>query len=621
MNSMPFKFFKATVFFMAMFFFQPNSMEAQPPPELRQFSSGLVNPLGIVHAGDERLFVLEKRGTIRALDDEGNYSGFFLDIRDRVRSQGGEQGLLGLAFHPEFHHNGWFFVYYTNSSGASVVSRFSVDSTNTEFGDNSSENIILQFSQPFSNHNGGQLLFGPDGYLYIFSGDGGSGGDPLDAGQDPLTFLGKILRIDVNGELPYSIPEDNPFAGTDFELDEIWALGLRNPWRNSFDRLSGDLWIADVGQSDREEINFQPSTSLGGENYGWRCYEGNLPFNLSGDCDPEDFVFPVYEYVTHGPNGCSITGGYVYRGEAIPDWFGSYIFGDFCTGLIFALEWDSTLMEYRTEELFNIFGGQLASFGEDVKGELYVTHYGQGRISKIVNPCNDIEIDYEWVLPDCWDSDNGILDLQVNNAENPVQLFWSDNDSSGFTRTTACGIIEFSLIDNRGCLLDFSIDLECREELFPGIEQAGDSLLSDTEGVLFRWFFQEDLVKESEEPYIIPGLSGMYFLEVIDENDCIYRSDVFEFILSSSSNESDLVDIKVFPNPAKDEIFLKTSYEKVILEVNLYSSDGRKVKHFIIDNPAELISLSIKNQPQGWYLLELVFDNQEKTNFRIFKEN
>ncbi|TVQ49126.1 MAG: T9SS C-terminal target domain-containing protein [Saprospirales bacterium] len=602
--------------------FLPDVANAQANIELREFATGFLNPLGIEHAGDDRIFVIEKRGTIRSVDSAGNYSGFFLDIRNRVRSLGGEQGLLGLAFHPDFEQNGFFFVNYTNLSGTTVVSRFSVDENNPALGDENSEIILMEFSQPFANHNGGQLLFGPDGYLYIFSGDGGSGGDPINAGQDPLTFLGKILRIDVDNGDPYAIPEDNPFFGSDFELDEIWALGLRNPWRNSFDRLTGDLWIADVGQSAREEINFQSYSSPGGENYGWRCYEGFLPFNLSGDCDPDDFVFPIYEYVTHGQNGCSITGGYVYRGQAIPDLYGTYVFGDFCTGLIFSLEWDSISMEYRSEIMFNIFGGQLASFGEDVHGELYVTHYGQGRISKLVNPCIDITLDYEWTLPDCWDSDNGILSLELNHAEEPIQVIWADGDDSGLSRELACGLIDFVIFDNRNCELEFSLDLECREELFPEILESGDSLFSSIDGVFYRWYLNEELQKESEESFLVPDQSGTYRLEVWDENDCIYTSDAFDFIISSipefSATDSDLL---LYPNPVRNILYIEAPLPIEKADIRIFSSNGKLFAEFTVKNSGKIIPLSFENIPMGWYLIEITMDEKESSVFRVYKEN
>ena len=608
-------------FLLKLLFFSPQFSGAQSNLELREFSTGFANPLGIANAGDDRIFVVEKRGTLRSVDTEGNFSGFFLDIRNRVRSTGGEQGLLGLAFHPNFAQNGFFFVNYTNNSGATVVSRFSVDPNNPESGDEDSEVILMEFSQPFTNHNGGQLKFGPDGYLYIFTGDGGSGGDPINAGQDPLTFLGKILRIDVDNGDPYAIPEDNPFFGSDFELDEIWAWGLRNPWRNSFDRLTGDLWIADVGQNSREEINFQPADSPGGENYGWRCYEGNIPFNLDGDCDPEEFVFPVYDYVTHGPNGCSITGGYVYRGEAIPDLYGTYIFGDFCTGLIFTLDWDSTSMEYNSNQIFNIFGGQLASFGEDVNGELYVTHYGQGRISKIVNPCNDIELVYEWTLPDCWDSDNGVLSLEVSNAEHPVQVSWVDGDDSGLSRESACGLVEFTISDNRGCELEFGLDLECREELFPEILESGDSLFSSANGKLYLWYLDDELIKESEESFLVPAQSGTYRLEVWDENDCVFTSEAYDYIISNIPEVSTDSDLLLYPNPVRNTLYIEAPLPIEKADFRIFSSNGKLVAKFTVKNSGKIIPLSFESTPTGWYLIEITIDKKESSVFRIYKEN
>lgn len=245
--------------------------------ELDLFASGFNRPVNIKHAGDDRLFVVEQDGFIKIVNSDGSVEPTnFLDIDDRVRSIGNEQGLLGLAFHPDFASNGYFFVNYTDNSGDTVISRFSRIGVNPTIADPNSELIILTYTQPYSNHNGGELQFGPDGYLYISSGDGGSGGDPQNNAQNLNSLLGKLLRIDVNNSTasnPYEIPADNPFIGDAAARDEIWAYGLRNPWKFSFDALTDDLWIADVGQNAREEINLVPSTDAG-LNYGWRCYEG-----------------------------------------------------------------------------------------------------------------------------------------------------------------------------------------------------------------------------------------------------------------------------------------------------------------------------------------------------------
>ncbi|WP_431109527.1 PQQ-dependent sugar dehydrogenase [Winogradskyella poriferorum] len=348
--------------------------------ELESFASGFNRPVNIKHAGDDRLFVVEQDGIIKIVNSDGTVETTnFLDIDNIVGSTGNEQGLLGLAFHPNFATNGYFFVNYTNNSGDTVISRFSRIGVDPTIADPNSELIILTYSQPYTNHNGGELQFGPDGYLYISSGDGGSGGDPQNNSQNLNSLLGKLLRIDVNNSSasnPYAIPADNPFVGNASARDEIWAYGLRNPWKFSFDSANDDLWIADVGQNAREEIN-QIASTAAGLNYGWRCYEGNSSYNLSGCPSSSTMTFPVSEY-SHSGGRCSITGGYVYRGSTYPNLVGSYLFGDVCSQEIGYLKfengnWNST---------FESFSGNWVAFGEDINGELYVSNLS-GSIFKI----------------------------------------------------------------------------------------------------------------------------------------------------------------------------------------------------------------------------------------------
>lgn len=372
-----------------IFVFQTN---AQPAIQLDQFATGLSLPVAITHAGDSRIFVVEKNGTIQILAENGQLApNPFLDIDDRVNSVANERGLLGLAFHPNYADNGYFFVNYTNNSGATVIARFSVSENDPNVADPNSELILLTISQPFSNHNGGGVVFGPDGMLYIGTGDGGSGGDPENNGQTRTTLLGKMLRIDPNVEgddPPYFIPEDNPFAMDDFTLDEIWALGMRNPWRYSFDRETGDLWIADVGQNAWEEVNLQPADSEGGENYGWRCYEGFAVYDFSGDCNSITQTEPIHTYA-HGGGFCraSITGGYVYRGTDFPALVGHYIYGDYCNGKIWSLVPDGN-DGWTNTELLDFNNTEITAFGENVNGELYMAAIGQGRIYRVVQDCS-----------------------------------------------------------------------------------------------------------------------------------------------------------------------------------------------------------------------------------------
>lgn len=343
-------------------------------------TEGLTRPLYLTHAFDERLFVVEQDGTIQIVENGRVISPPFLDISDRVGAQGNEQGLLSVAFHPDYQNNGRFFVNYTNTGGDTIIAQYQVQAGNPNQADAAGEVILLTVEQPFGNHNGGLLKFGPDGYLYAGLGDGGSAGDPQNNGQNPATLLGSLLRLDVDngGENGYTSPPDNPFVnGSERGRDEVWAYGLRNPWRFSFDRLTGDLYIADVGQTTWEEVNFTPAGSSGGENYGWNVMEGDHCYRAQS-CETDGLVLPIFEY-DHG-QGCSITGGYVYRGQQFPSLNGNYFVGDFCSGMLWSLfpqagdAWLAT--EVNDSDLL------VTSFGEDVAGELYVVDRN-GRIFQI----------------------------------------------------------------------------------------------------------------------------------------------------------------------------------------------------------------------------------------------
>ena len=344
---------------------------------LEPVAGGLDSPLGVSHAGDgsDRLFIVEQTGAIRIVRDGELLDEPFLDVSEAIVS-GGEQGLLGLAFHPDFARNGRFFIDYTDVNGDTVVAEVAV-SEDPDRADEDSVLTLLQVDQPYANHNGGQLAFGPDGYLYVAMGDGGSAGDPENNGQDTDVLLGKLLRLDVDSGDPYGIPDDNPFANGGGE-PEIWAYGLRNPWRFSFDSKTGDLWIADVGQGEFEEINRRPADA-GGLNYGWdlmegrECYEGE-------DCDPAGKIVPISGY--NHDLGCSVTGGYVYRAKDFPELRGGYVFGDYCSGLIWAI--DATTRGFAEPVELMASGLSISSFGLDEAGELYLTDLAGGEVLRVV---------------------------------------------------------------------------------------------------------------------------------------------------------------------------------------------------------------------------------------------
>ena len=399
---------KKLINYLALIFICYNSSFSQSVL-LESFGPSFNSPVEIKNAGDERLFVVEKSGKIKILNQNGSVNSTpFLDIEDRVSTNANERGLLGLAFHPNYPENPFFFVNYTNNSGATTISKFSV-SANQDIA-NDSETILLEINQPYANHNGGCINFGPDGNLYIGMGDGGSGGDPQNYSQNTESLLGKMLRINVNSGA-YSIPENNPYG------DEIWSIGLRNPWKFSFDSLNGDLWIADVGQNEFEEINMVQNNPAN-INYGWRCYEGNEPYNLSG-CPEEGLTFPVstYSHYSSGDFKCSITGGYVYRGNQISGLNGVYFFADYCSGEIGLLsknendEWDMSLA-------FPNINGSWVSFGEDINGELYIASINGG-IYKIIDAAlsnNEIDSNTLNYFP------NPFQDYIQINSDRPINI-------------------------------------------------------------------------------------------------------------------------------------------------------------------------------------------------------
>lgn len=366
----------------------PTPLTTVPPPTT---DAPLLRPLSVVRAfehldfrgltnltqpaaGDDRLFVTEQSGRVLAFpnDEDAREAEVFLDIQDRVNDGGSEEGLLGLAFDPRYDENGYVYVYYSASGPRrSVISRFAANGARANPG---SELVIMEIDQPYRNHNGGQLAFGPDGFLYVGLGDGGAAGDPQGHGRNRATLLGSILRIDVAGstaETPYTLPANNPFAGDPASRGEIWAYGLRNPWRFSFDRETGGLWAGDVGQNRVEEVDV---IEKGGD-YGWKTLEGSRCFSPATGCDPAGTVLPVWEYPLDQGN-CSVIGGHVYRGERVPSLAGAYVFGDFCSGRIWALRYDG---EQVTEHLLLADTSlRIASFGEDREGELYVLSQNEG---------------------------------------------------------------------------------------------------------------------------------------------------------------------------------------------------------------------------------------------------
>lgn len=367
---------------------------AQQPIGTQEVLTGVNSPVFVdVPPGDDgsRIFVITQFGKIRIVKDGVLLTTAFLDINSKLRFSG-EQGLLGLAFHPNYAQNGYFYVNYTdNTGGDTVIERYSVDPGNPDLALANSGLVLLEIDQPFSNHNGGWIEFGPDGYLYVATGDGGDANDPGNRGQRGDTLLGKMLRLDVDNPAPglnYGIPPTNPFVSDPNVLDEIWALGLRNPWRNDFDDETGDLWIADVGQNTWEEVNFA-AAGTAGLNYGWKIMEGNHCFSPSSGCNQTGLTLPIHEY-SHGgaPFRCSVTGGVVYRGREMADMRGRYFFADYCSAQVWSLRYVNGAVVDFTEHTIELAPptgslSSLVSFGEDLDGEMYLCSQA-GTVWKIV---------------------------------------------------------------------------------------------------------------------------------------------------------------------------------------------------------------------------------------------
>lgn len=510
----------------------PLFLAAQPKIQLVNWASGFDRPVDIAHCGDNRLFIVEQDGLIWVLDSLGAKLDTFLYIDSRVNSGANEQGLLGLAFHPNYAQNGYFFVYYTqNSTGNTQVSRFSVKSGNPNEADPDSELPILNASQPFNNHNGGCIKFGPDGYLYIGLGDGGSGGDPQGNGQKKSTFLGKILRIDVNNSsplAPYAVPANNPFVGQTSYLPEIWSLGWRNPWRFSFDRLTGDMWIGDVGQNAREEVDFEPAAS-GGRNYGWRCYEGSNQYNSNG-CQPASaYVFPAFSYANPSI-GCSITGGFIYRGSKYPDLQGVYLVADYCSGRIWGTRRndDGT---FSTSELVNLGDYEFSSFGEDRNGELYVALLSSGKIQKITELCSAFQAEATQIFsPVCAQSLSGIIAMGVTNGSGNITYSWSNGASDSQNVYLNPGTYTVTVTNGNGCTRVKSYEIAQQGPDKPTLT-VSDTLICSGQNVTLtatglsipnqlKWYEGATLIQNttSDDPNysLVVSSPGQYFVVAYD---------------------------------------------------------------------------------------------------------
>ncbi len=606
---------------LVLYIWSTPAILAQDRIQLEEFASGLSNPVDIANAGDERLFVVEKRGFVRILSADGSLLAQpFLDIDSLVDSGASEEGLLGIAFHPNYAENGYFFVNYTDNNGHTQVSRFSVSTDNPDLADASSQKKILNIVQPYDNHNGGDLAFGPDGYLYIGTGDGGLGGDPENSGQTRTSLLGKMLRIDINTEGPYTIPEDNPFANTDFTLDEVWALGLRNPWRYSFDRLTGDLWIGDVGQGEWEEIDLQLANSPGGENYGWRCYEGNATFNTNGCADANTLTFPIHVYTSNFTIGCSVTGGYVYRGSDFPDLYGHYVYTDFCSGRIWSL-YPNGADGWTNTEWYNGANSQYSTFGEDQQGELYLAAYSDGQIFRVVDRCPELTVESNVKFVSCTGANDGEISLAIQNPSSSFEVKWSNGDEGNTIQELGPGEYSYTLTNDWGCTRTDALFIM---EPFPEVVtiEANGPLLSVPENwESYQWLINGDTIPGATEPKYTALASGDYTVVVSDGSGCTFVSQVLTVMVNSVVDELDLPGLMISPNPTSSSFWIRYNRRGVgDLQIRVLDTWGRT--HFskvLSDANAQNIEVSVEQLPAGIYFLNFEANGQRLTR-KIVKE-
>jgi len=525
-------------------------INAQNGIRIERWINGVTIPVDIAHSGDDRLFVVEKPGKVRIIRNNNLLPNAFLDITSKVRSSGNEQGLLGLAFHPQFRSNGLIYVNYTSDSLGSnhtLVEEYHI-SNDTDYIDHQSNRLLLDIKQPFGNHNGGCLKFGPDGFLYIGMGDGGSANDPNNNGQNKLALLGKMLRIDVNAPTTYNIPPSNPFVNKPEYAPEIWALGMRNPWRFSFDRLTGDLWIGDVGQGTWEEIDFEAAGDPGGRNYGWRCYEGNANFNLAG-CEPkENFTFPIHEYLSdERVNGCSVTGGYVCRGEDYPSLYGKYLYADYCSGKMWTIE-QLPGGGISNGLVYDHTNNALTAFGEDAQGGLYFADASASAIFRILDTCS-LTVSVQTQDESCPGYRDGSAKTQWNEQMG-VRFIWSTGDTTAQLQGLEPGT--YSVTITRGlcpATAQFEIsgatpDSACTESV-PFISLCeGDSttLVACDAGAnrTYAWYRNDSLLVQTGRQ-LTTSVAGSYRIRWVDSIGCL-------------SEPSGAVELKQLPLPPKPGI-------------------------------------------------------------------
>ncbi|MEO8147855.1 MAG: PQQ-dependent sugar dehydrogenase [Bacteroidia bacterium] len=604
--------------------------KAQPVIALNSFSGPYGGPVGIYNCGDDRLFVLLQNGQIYICDLNGVINTTaFLNIFSRVNQNGGEQGLLGMAFHPNYAVNGYIYVNYINLAGNTVISRFTRSATDVNRMDETTEMVLMNITQPYSNHNGGCMQFGKDGYLYIGQGDGGSGGDPDNRSQNDLEKLGKILRIDVNNGTPYSSPPSNPYYGSSSVLPEIWAKGLRNPWRWSFDSYTGDMWIGDVGQSLYEEINYQPAASPGGMNYGWRCYEGNHVYNTSVNCPVSTSItYPVYEYVHSPAGGCSVSGGYVYRGGLNGELFGKYIFSDYCSGKMRMIEKVSKTSFIETD-LNDQADWEIVSFGEDRYGELYAVCYTSGMIKKLSSG---------GCTPTAFIKGNAAVTACTGTAYTLESVYavgltyqWYKNNvviagavSSSYT-TTVNGTYKVVVTKTGGCSAtsnSVQVTFAPTAKITasgPTTFCAGGSVVFNATtgtGLTYLWKRNNVNIAGATVSSYTATQAGTYKVKITNANGCTKTSNALTVTINCKLAENwqqEELAVDIVPNPATDFVSISLqglpNHEYIAM---MYDMVGKKINEWKVttnDESTGSQTIDVSNFTKGVYNIIIVGEN------------
>ena len=606
---------KTLLLFSISFLFLQNSI-AQIQFQLQEFKSGFNRPLDIKHANDSRLFIVEQNGKVRIIDADGNILPTpFLDLNLGAFGGANEQGFLGFAFHPDYANNGFCYVNYTDASGNTKVERFKVSANDPNIVDPDSRTLVITIMQPFQNHNGGCLQFGPDGYLYIGMGDGGSANDPQGNGQNHQTLLGKMLRIDVDVDTGYAIPNNNPFANDDFAMDEIWALGLRNPWRFSFDRLTGDLWIGDVGQEAFEEIDFQAADSKGGENYGWKCFEGNSLFDNREPCsgNPSDYTAPIFEYHHNedpGGDGCSITGGYVYRGTQFPELYGHYIYTDFCSGIFWSLSrnCDGELVHQKLAALSPF---SYSGFGEDVNGELYVCSLNEGKIYQITaTACSHFSLCSTQIDESCLGANDGSINVTPMGGLAPFTYNWSVDSIN-----LSAGDYSVTVTDTRGCTTTKEFTIQTKDTLVqPVISYDSLKIFIEDSGHTYQWYWDGNPIEGAVDTfYLHEGFrEGIYKIEVIYSENCRVFSEEYHVLFGDVKSSLGIEKIEIQSNPTQDAfILLMEMKEAKPIHIQIFDITGRLQFQQNL-NPANKINerINLSSFYNGVYFLQIEIEGQ-----------